>query len=106
LPSLKLYSDRAPASDPTATHDMERITAYKSTVDPDREVPPAEHTKAYRYGPQFIPVDQHVEEGLKFRAEKGVKVIGFTHKQHVPRWVPIRCWFYEMMEAVLSEVLD
>lgn len=85
LPTLKKYSDKAPQGAPHISHEVKMDIEYKSTEDPDRTVPPEQRSKAYRYGPQLVPVSKEVEEALKLKTEKGVKLIGFTDALNVLR---------------------
>ena len=48
-------------------------------VDPDQRV------RAYRYGPQLVPMASMDRELLLFKADKGVKLLGFTPLANVPR---------------------
>ncbi|KAI5079496.1 hypothetical protein GOP47_0004975 [Adiantum capillus-veneris] len=85
LPTLKKYSDKAPRGVPHASHEVKMDIEYKSTEDPDKTVPPDQRTKAYRYGPQLVPISSVVEDALKLKTEKGVKLIGFTDTTNVSR---------------------
>eukprot|EP00250_Pteridium_aquilinum_P033977 c6789_g1_i1 orf=114-2246(+) len=85
LPTLKKYSDKAPRGGPYVSHEVKMDIEYKSTEDPDKSVPPDQRTKAYRYGPQLVPVSSVVEDALKLKTEKGVKLIGFTDASNVSR---------------------
>ncbi|KAH7425556.1 hypothetical protein KP509_11G060300 [Ceratopteris richardii] len=85
LPTLKKYSDKAPSGAPHATHEVKMDIEYKSMEDPDKTVPPDQRTKAYQYGPQLVPISSVVEDALKLKTEKGVKLIGFTDASNVSR---------------------
>ncbi|GBG79817.1 hypothetical protein CBR_g30081 [Chara braunii] len=85
FPTLKPYSDHAPAADTTASHTVTHSKEYVNKENPGVVVPPEEVRKAYKYGPQIIPVDKEDEETLVLHSEKGVKVIGFTDAASVPR---------------------
>ncbi|MCO5563840.1 hypothetical protein L7F22_017489 [Adiantum nelumboides] len=85
LPTLKKYSDKAPRGAPHVSNEVKMDIEYKSTEDPDKVVPPDQRTKAYRYGPQLVPISKEVEDALKLKTEKGVKLIGFTDAANVLR---------------------
>ncbi|XP_073141287.1 ATP-dependent DNA helicase 2 subunit KU80 [Henckelia pumila] len=85
FPSLKKYSDKAPLTDKFATHEIKVDYEYKSVADPDRVVPPEQRIKGYRYGPQVVPISSAEWEAVKFKPEKGVKLLGFTDKANIMR---------------------
>ncbi|EFJ38580.1 hypothetical protein SELMODRAFT_74928, partial [Selaginella moellendorffii] len=85
VPSLKVYSDKAPQSDALATHVVKMDTDYKSSDDPTVSIPKAQRAKGYYYGQQLIPVTPDMELSLKFTADKGVKLLGFTEAANIPR---------------------
>ena len=85
LPTLKKYSDMAPPGAPHVSHEVKMDIEYRSTEDPDRIVPPDQRSKAYRYGPQLVPVSKEVEDALKLKTEKGIKLIGFTNASNILR---------------------
>ncbi|KAJ3678288.1 hypothetical protein LUZ60_002091 [Juncus effusus] len=85
FPTLKKYSDKAPSSDKSASHEVKVDYEYKSVAEQDRVVPPEQRIKGYRYGPQVVPVTKEEMEAVKLRTEKGVRVLGFTDRANVPR---------------------
>ncbi|CAD6207743.1 unnamed protein product [Miscanthus lutarioriparius] len=85
FPTLKKYSDMAPPSDKFASHEVKVDYEYKSVVEPDKVVPPDQRIKGYLYGPQVVPVSTAEWEAVKFKPEKGVKLLGFTDRSNVPR---------------------
>ncbi|KAJ1440679.1 SPOC-like, C-terminal domain superfamily [Sesbania bispinosa] len=85
FPTLKKYSDKAPLNDKSATHEVKVDYEYKSSEDPDKVVPPDQRIKGYRYGPQIIPISSAEWEAVKFKPEKGVKLLGFTDSSNVFR---------------------
>jgi ATP-dependent DNA helicase 2 subunit 2 len=86
FPTLKKYSDKAPPNDKFASHEVKVDYEYKSVVEPDKVVPPDQRIKGYLYGPQVIPVSNAEWEAVKFKPEKGVKLLGFTDRSSVPRY--------------------
>lgn len=86
FPTLKKYSDKAPASDKFATHEVKVDFEYKSSQDPDKVVPPEQRIKGYRYGPQVVPISSAEWEAVKFKPEKGVKLLGFTDASNILRY--------------------
>lgn len=84
---MKKYSNEAPASDSHATREVKIDTEYKSSDNPDVSVPPEQRTKAYKYGKNFIPISSSMEDSLKFKPEKGVKLKGFVKRSDIPRYV-------------------
>ncbi|TVU44219.1 hypothetical protein EJB05_03655 [Eragrostis curvula] len=85
FPTLKKYSDEAPPSDKSATHEVKIDYEYKSVVEPDKVVPPDQRIKGYLYGPQVVPISSAEWEAVKFKPEKGVKLLGFTDRSSVLR---------------------
>ncbi|XP_012574811.2 ATP-dependent DNA helicase 2 subunit KU80-like isoform X1 [Cicer arietinum] len=85
FPTLKKYSDKAPQTDKFATHEVKVDYEYKSSEDLDKVVPPDQRIKGYRYGPQIIPISSAEWEAVKFKPEKGVKLLGFTDSSNVLR---------------------
>eukprot|EP00850_Spirogloea_muscicola_P018555 SM000171S03244 [mRNA] locus=s171:301062:307446:+ [translate_table: standard] len=85
FPFLHRYSDKAPADDPAATRAVQGSKEYRSTTNSDVTVPPDQITKGFRYGPQLVPISATEEAQLRFKADKGVRLIGFTEAHNVPR---------------------
>eukprot|EP00253_Pinus_taeda_P008801 PITA_08801 len=85
MPSLKKYSDKAPPNDPYATREVKMDVQYKNREDPDKTVPPEQRIKGFKYGPQVVPISMVEKETLKFKPEKGVKLLGFTDASNIPR---------------------
>uniref|UniRef100_A0A0E0KLR0 Ku domain-containing protein n=1 Tax=Oryza punctata TaxID=4537 RepID=A0A0E0KLR0_ORYPU len=70
FPTLKKYSDKAPASDKFASHEVKVDYEYKSVLEPDTVVPPDQRIKGYLYGPQVVPISSAEWEAVKFKPEK------------------------------------
>ncbi|KAL6569394.1 ATP-dependent DNA helicase II subunit 2 [Orobanche minor] len=85
FPTFKKYSDKAPPSDKFATHEIKVDYEYKCIEDPNRVVPPEQRIKGYRYGPQVVPISSAEWDAVKFKPEKGVKLLGFTKASNVMR---------------------
>lgn len=85
FPTLKKYSDKAPASDKFASHEVKVDYEYKSVLEPDTVVPPDQRIKGYLYGPQVVPISSAEWEAVKFKPEKGVKLLGFTDRSSISR---------------------
>ncbi|WOK98096.1 ATP-dependent DNA helicase 2 subunit KU80 isoform X3 [Canna indica] len=85
FPTLKKYSDKAHPSANYATHEVKVGIEYKSTKDPDKFVPPEQRIKGYSYGPQVIPISSAEWDAVKFKPEKGVKLLGFTDASNILR---------------------
>ncbi|CAI5476150.1 unnamed protein product [Closterium sp. Yama58-4] len=121
LPPLKLLSQLAPPSDPSATGDVKMEREYRvveSGADGHGEgggggggggdeggegeeggvgergegggeeletVGLDELVRAYKYGPQVIPVSEYDRMANRFHAEKGIQIIGFTMRDQIPR---------------------
>uniref|UniRef100_A0A0D9W1K9 ATP-dependent DNA helicase 2 subunit KU80 n=1 Tax=Leersia perrieri TaxID=77586 RepID=A0A0D9W1K9_9ORYZ len=85
FPTLKKYSDKAPASDKFASHEVKVDYEYKSVLEPDTVVPPDQRIKGYLYGPQVVPISSAEWEAVKFKPEKGVKLLGFTNRSNISR---------------------
>ncbi|KAL1818599.1 hypothetical protein ACET3Z_013468 [Daucus carota] len=85
FPTLKKYSDKAPETDKLATHEVKVEFEYKKVDDPSKVVPPEQRIKGYRYGPQVVPISSAEWEAVKFKPEKGVKLLGFTDASNIMR---------------------
>ncbi|PAN43942.1 hypothetical protein PAHAL_9G004700 [Panicum hallii] len=85
FPTLKKYSDKAPPSDKFASHEVKVDYEYKSVIEPDKVVPPDQRIKGYLYGPQVVPISSAEWEAVKFKPEKGVKLLGFTDRSSISR---------------------
>lgn len=85
FPSLKKYSDKAPPTDRFATHEVKVDYEYKSVDDPCKVIPPEQRIKGYRYGPQVVPISSAEWDAVKFKPEKGVKLLGFTNADNILR---------------------
>ncbi|KAL6909596.1 hypothetical protein ACP4OV_001877 [Aristida adscensionis] len=85
FPTLKKYSDKAPPSDKFASHEVKVDYEYKSIVEPDKVIPPDQRIKGYLYGPQVVPISSSEWEAVKFKPEKGVKLLGFTDRSNILR---------------------
>ncbi|KAL8500243.1 hypothetical protein ACS0TY_020010 [Phlomoides rotata] len=85
FPTLKKYSDKAPPTDKFATHEIKVDYEYKSVEDPNRVVPPEQRIKGYRYGPQVVPISSAELDAVKFKPEKGVRLLGFTDASNIMR---------------------
>ncbi|GAA0138353.1 DNA helicase [Lithospermum erythrorhizon] len=85
FPTLKKYSNKAPLTDKFATHEIKVDHEYKNIKDQNRTVPPDQRIKGYRYGPQVVPISSAEWEAVKFKPEKGVKLLGFTDTANIMR---------------------
>ncbi|XP_073102897.1 ATP-dependent DNA helicase 2 subunit KU80 isoform X1 [Elaeis guineensis] len=85
FPTLKKYSGKAHSSDKFATYEVKVDYEYKSMEDPDKVVPPEQRIRGYRYGPQVVPISSAEWEAVKFKPEKGVKLLGFTDASNILR---------------------
>lgn len=85
FPTLKKYSDKASARDISATHEVKVDYEYKKFEDSKNVVPPDQRIKGYSYGPQVVPISSVEWEAVKFKPEKGVKLLGFTDSKNIYR---------------------
>ncbi|KAG4173760.1 hypothetical protein ERO13_A11G080700v2 [Gossypium hirsutum] len=86
FPTLKKYSEKAPASNKLATHQVKVSYEYKSVDGSSNSViPPEQRIKGYRYGPQVVPISTAEWDAVKFKPEKGIKVLGFTDASKIKR---------------------
>ncbi|KAF7801228.1 ATP-dependent DNA helicase 2 subunit KU80 isoform X1 [Senna tora] len=85
FPTLKKYSDKAPQNDVSATHEVKVDSDYRSFEDSKEVVPPDQRIKGYRYGPQIVPISSGEWDAVKFKPEKGVKLLGFTDSSNILR---------------------
>lgn len=105
FPTLKKYSDKAPPSDKFASHEVKVDYEYKSIVEPDKVVPPDQRIKGYRYGPQVVPISSAEWEAVKFKPEKGVKLLGFTDRSSILRYAIIFNFASEYINVVIWHLL-
>ncbi|CAA0277623.1 ATP-dependent DNA helicase 2 subunit KU80 [Arabidopsis thaliana] len=85
LPTLKMYSDKAPPTDKFAKHEVKVDYDYKVTAESTEVIAPEERIKGFRYGPQVIPISPDQIETLKFKTDKGMKLLGFTEASNILR---------------------
>lgn len=71
MPSLKKYSKNLPENDNAEASKVGIERVYTEVDDPDqKEVPPDQHTKAFNYGKQLVPVSKENEHVLKLGQKK------------------------------------
>lgn len=85
FPTLKKYSDKAPSTDKFATHEVKVDYEYRSIHELDKVVPPEQRIKGYRYGPEVVPISSDAWEAVKFKPEKGLKLLGFSDAKNILR---------------------
>ncbi|CAN8321234.1 unnamed protein product [Cochlearia groenlandica] len=85
LPTLKMYSDKAPPSDNCAKHEVKIDYDYKVTAESSDVLAPEERIKGFRYGPHVIPVSPDEMESIKLKTEKGMTLLGFTEASNILR---------------------
>lgn len=85
MPSLK----KAPlpsadvAYDPTST--VKSDVTYRNPADDDEEVSMGDRIRGYKYGAQFIPIQEDEERAFKVPGDQGIVLIGFVASSAVPR---------------------
>ncbi|QHO54511.1 ATP-dependent DNA helicase 2 subunit [Arachis hypogaea] len=73
-----------------------KVWVYKKTIEelpnlkkcyesPDIVVPSDQRVRGYHYGPQIVPMSKVALDAVKFKPEKGVKLLGFTNSSNVLR---------------------
>ncbi|QHO25243.1 ATP-dependent DNA helicase 2 subunit [Arachis hypogaea] len=73
-----------------------KVWVYKKTIEelpnlkkcyefPDIAVPSDQRVRGYHYGPQIVPISKVALDAVKFKPEKGVKLLGFTNSSNVLR---------------------
>ncbi|XVE74009.1 hypothetical protein DITRI_Ditri11bG0164600 [Diplodiscus trichospermus] len=85
FPTLKKYSEKAPSTNKFATHQVKADYEYKAIDGSSEVVPPERRIKGYRYGPQVVPISTAEWDAVKFKPEKGVKLLGFTDASNIIR---------------------
>ncbi|EPS71667.1 hypothetical protein M569_03092, partial [Genlisea aurea] len=85
FPTLKSYSDKAPESDKSATREIKIGYEYRCSKNPSTVVPPEQRIKSFQYGPQVVPISSAELDAMKFKPEKGVKLLGFTDASNIMR---------------------
>ncbi|OWM64948.1 hypothetical protein CDL15_Pgr028666 [Punica granatum] len=86
FPTLKKYSDKAPQFDKFAKHEVKVDYEYKSYDGSSKVVPPDQRIKGYQYGPHVVPISSDEWDAVKFKPEKGVKLLGFTDASNIMRY--------------------
>lgn len=76
LPSTSKYSDKA-FGNPEASHAVQPDREYKLERDPDIIIEADERVKGHQYGSQTVVIPDETMKMLSFRAEKGLKLMGF-----------------------------
>ncbi|OMO73292.1 hypothetical protein CCACVL1_17353 [Corchorus capsularis] len=85
FPTLKKYSEKAPATNKSATHQIKVDFEYKIEEGSSQVIPPEQRIKGYRYGPQVVPISAAELDSVKFKPEKGVKLLAFTDASNILR---------------------
>ncbi|KAK4748028.1 hypothetical protein SAY87_014614 [Trapa incisa] len=85
FPTLKKYSDKAPQTDKFATHEVKVDYEYKNHENSIKYVPPDQRIKGYQYGPQVVPISSDEWDAVKFKPDKGVKLLGFSDASNIMR---------------------
>ncbi|MED6160576.1 ATP-dependent DNA helicase II subunit 2 [Stylosanthes scabra] len=52
---------------------------------PEKKIPSDKRVRGYHYGPQIVPIPKAKWDAVKFKPEKGVKLLGFTNSSNVLR---------------------
>ncbi|KRX10022.1 SPOC like C-terminal domain [Pseudocohnilembus persalinus] len=86
LKSLKRYSKQAQFNTSVESGTITKDTIQFEYDDPNMEPIEQENViKGYYYGRQLVPITQAFEEEMQYKAEKGLKLLGFTDQANVPR---------------------
>lgn len=85
FPSMKKLSKISESSAHPGSMGVKLDRMYRSIAEDDVEVPAHERAKGYRYGKSIVPFSPMDHDALAYRAIKGMKLIGFTSAQNVPR---------------------
>ena len=87
LPSLKKAAARPTAPgveyDPYST--VKSDITYRNPADDDEEVSVVDRIRGYKYGAQFIPIQEDEERAFKVPGDQGIALIGFVASSAVPR---------------------
>jgi len=101
FPTLKRYSEKAPPTDKFATHEMKLDYEYKNFEDPSKVVPSERRIKGYQYGPHVVPISSAEWDAVKFKPEKGIKLLGFTNTSNIMRYdLASITWIYTWCSLV------
>eukprot|EP01112_Ceratiomyxa_fruticulosa_P013430 TRINITY_DN3779_c0_g1_i1.p1 TRINITY_DN3779_c0_g1~~TRINITY_DN3779_c0_g1_i1.p1 ORF type:complete len:745 (+),score=163.09 TRINITY_DN3779_c0_g1_i1:333-2567(+) len=85
FPAMKKLSGVSQQSANPGTMVVKMERSYYSLADPDTEILFQDLVKGFRYGKGVVPFTDIDEKGLKYTAEKCLKVIGFTDAKSIPR---------------------
>ncbi|XVF73400.1 hypothetical protein PTKIN_Ptkin12aG0198800 [Pterospermum kingtungense] len=85
FPTLKKYSEKTPSTNKIATHQVKVVYRFESVDDSSKVVPRKQRIKGYHYGPQVVPISAAEWDAVKFKPEKGVKILGFTDASNIQR---------------------
>src|SRR5690606_34164453 len=83
IPTLKKLSKLAKESDEPGSMNVITETTYRSYDDPHNVLNKIDLDKGYKYGKTIVPVTKVDER--KYITDPGIKLIGFTRRDEVPR---------------------
>jgi len=99
-PSMSKESKRA--FDPTdpKSGKVTQDKTYRDPDQPDVEIDFEDRIKGFRYGKDYIPVTQDVEEAMKLMSDgASMKVLGFTDPSSIQR-----CYYMSTTQIVIGEI--
>ena len=74
---------------------------YKNFEDPSKVVPSERRIKGYQYGPHVVPISSAEWDAVKFKPEKGIKLLGFTNTSNIMRYdLASITWIYTWCSLV------
>ena len=86
LPGLKKYSTALPFNSDEKTAEVVLERKHYVHDDPNLADVEAEFKiKGYYYGKQLVPIAKVLEDSLKYKCSKCLKVLGFVDKEKLPR---------------------
>jgi Ku70/Ku80 beta-barrel domain len=96
LPSLKKAPKVQSGGDDSIISTVKTDLTYRNPVDEDEEVSMVDRIKGYKYGAQYIPIQEDEERAFRVPGVQGIVLIGFVAQSAVPR-------HHYMQKAVVFE---
>lgn len=85
LPSLKKAPKISSGGDESVMSTVKTDLTYRNPADEDEEVSMVDRIKGYKYGAQYIPIQEDEERAFHVPGAQGIVLIGFVASSAVPR---------------------
>lgn len=85
LPSLKKGPIGAEEGDSSELSTVKTELTYRNPADEDEEVSMGDRIKGFKYGAQYIPIQEDEQNAFRILGPQGITLIGFVASSAVPR---------------------